>query len=126
MEILGEILASIFLVGGGIFGLVGSVGLVKLPDTMQRLHAPTKAATMGVAGVLIASVIYFPLVIGKITFHEILIALFILLTAPITANFIAKVYLLNNKRKAELPETTTEHGWTIYDAPPDQPSQGGS
>jgi multicomponent K+:H+ antiporter subunit G len=125
MQIIGEVLASLFLILGGIFALVGSIGLIKLRDTMQRLHAPTKAATLGVAGVLIASVIYFPLVIGKITFHEILIALFILLTAPITANFIAKVFLLENKRKSDLPDTTTEHGWTIYDAPPEQPDGRG-
>lgn len=121
MQILGEILASLFLIGGGIFGLVGSIGLIKLPDTMQRLHAPTKAATLGVAGILIASMIYFLLVKDKFTFHEILIAVFILLTAPITANFIAKVYLLGNKSKSDLPDTTNENGWTIYDAPPEQP-----
>ena len=41
----------------GVFGLVGSYGLLKLRDPMQRLHAPTKATTVGVGAVLIASVL---------------------------------------------------------------------
>ncbi|MEC8196214.1 MAG: monovalent cation/H(+) antiporter subunit G, partial [Pseudomonadota bacterium] len=49
-----EILVSFFIVLAGVFGLVGSFGMLKLKDTMQRLHAPTKATTLGVGGVLIA------------------------------------------------------------------------
>ena len=43
------------LVVGGVFGVVGGWGLVRLPDPMTRLHAPTKAATLGVGAVLVAS-----------------------------------------------------------------------
>ena len=58
MSFVAEILISIALVVSGIFGFVGSYGLVKLKDTLQRLHAPTKATTLGVGGVLIASMIW--------------------------------------------------------------------
>ena len=118
MDILVEILVSFFLVVSGIFGLVGSYGMIKLKDTMQRLHAPTKATTVGVGGVLIASMIYFLLIKGSLSFHELLITLFLFLTAPITANFIAKTYLTENVPEDELPETGREYGWAIYDAPP--------
>ena len=57
MDLAGEILISAMLVIGGAFGLVGSYGLVKLPDQMTRLHAPTKAATLGVGGIMIASLL---------------------------------------------------------------------
>ena len=37
--------------------LVGAVGLIRLPDFYMRLHAPTKASTLGVGGVLLASML---------------------------------------------------------------------
>jgi multicomponent K+:H+ antiporter subunit G len=50
MAMLAEIIISALLVIGGIFGLVGSFGMIKLQDTLQRLHAPTKAATWAWVG----------------------------------------------------------------------------
>lgn len=120
MNLLAEILVSFFLLVSGVFGLVGSFGLVKLRNTMQRLHAPTKATTLGVGGVLIASMLYFLLVKGSFSFHELLITLFLFLTAPITANFIAKTYLSVNVDRKDLPETGRDYGWAIYDDPPEQ------
>ena len=52
MNPIAELLISFFILVSGVFGLVGSYGLIKLRDTMQRLHAPTKATTLGVGGVL--------------------------------------------------------------------------
>ena len=123
MSIVAEILISVFLVISGVFGLTGSYGLIKLRDTMQRLHGPTKATTLGVGGALIASMLYFLLVEGKFSFHELLITLFLFLTAPITANFIAKTYIVRNVRRQDLPETGGDYGWAIYDDPPEQPSE---
>ena len=119
MGFISELLISIFLVISGVFGFVGSFGLVKLKDSMQRLHAPTKATTLGVGGVLIASMIYFYVKNGYLSVHEVLITVFLLLTAPITANFIAKTYMARNVRPAELPESASEYGWSIYDEPPE-------
>ncbi|WP_425049761.1 Na+/H+ antiporter subunit G [Psychromarinibacter sp. S121] len=118
MHIALEIAVSAFLVIAGVFGLVGSFGLIKLRDTMQRLHAPTKATTLGVGGVLIASMVYHWADGGQITFHELLITLFLFLTAPVSANFIAKAYLAQNVAEKDLPEPLTEHGWAIYNDPP--------
>jgi multicomponent K+:H+ antiporter subunit G len=120
MHFLTEILISFFLIVSGIFGLVGSYGLIKLRDTMQRLHAPTKATTVGVGGVLIASMLYFLLVEGTLSFHELLITLFLFLTAPITANFIAKTYMQAHLRQSDLPPTERAYGWSIYDDPPSE------
>ena len=72
-------------------GPIHMLNLIKLKDTVQRLHAPTKATTLGVGGVLIASIIYFIAKTGHLSFHELLITLFLFLTAPITANFIANL-----------------------------------
>jgi len=119
MSFTAELLISVALVISGIFGFVGSYGLLKLKDTLQRLHAPTKATTLGVGGVLIASMIFFYAETGHISVHELLISLFLFLTAPITANFIAKAYLARNIRQEDLPSSDGDFGWSVYDDPPD-------
>ena len=119
MNIFAELLISIFIVISGIFGFVGSYGLIKLKDSLQRLHAPTKATTLGVGGVLIASMIYIYAKTGYVSIHELLITLFLFLTAPITANFIAKVYLARNIEEDALPQSEGPYGWSVYDDPPD-------
>lgn len=118
MPFVAELIISVALVISGIFGFVGSYGLIKLKDSVQRLHAPTKATTLGVGGVLIASMIYFYAKTGYVSVHELLITLFLFLTAPITANFIAKTYMARNMREEDLPESTSTYGWSIYDDPP--------
>lgn len=111
-----DILISIFLVISGIFGLVGSVGLIKLPDPMMRLHAPTKATTLGVGGALIASMLYSYFVIGVFSFHELMIALFLFITAPITGHFIAKTHLHLLHKPADLPKTASGRPWASYES----------
>lgn len=115
MEQIAEIVISLLLVAAGIFGLVGSFGLLKLPDTMTRLHAPTKATTLGVGGVLIASMLYFWIIQGKLSWHEFLITMFLLLTAPITANFIAKAHLHRFGNKDDMPDTGTSREWATFE-----------
>ena len=114
MDLFWEILISALLVIGGFFGLVGSFGLVKLPDPMTRLHAPTKAATLGVGAVLIASMIYFAAFHDNLTLHELMITLFIFLTAPISAHFIAKANMLRDHRPEDLPRPEGEGDWAVY------------
>lgn len=116
MELFAEILIASSLVIAGLFGLVGSYGLIKLPDPMTRLHAPTKATTLGVGGVLIASMIYFLVFGNGLSFHELLITLFLFLTAPITANFIAKTHLHRNVSPEDLPNTGTDRPWASFES----------
>jgi len=112
---LADILLSLLLVIGAIFALIGSFGLIKLQDTMQRLHAPTKATTVGVGAALITSMGAFALFHGKISWHELLITLFLLLTAPITANLLAKAHMHSRLRKEDLPPTGVTDEWATFD-----------
>ena len=95
-QIIGTYIASLSLIIGSGFVLVGAIGLLKFNDSMTRLHAPTKVGTLGIGMLLVASVIH-SFDIGKPSIHEFLIMAFLFVTAPITANFIAKV---NMHRKA--------------------------
>ena len=90
MEFWLESLVAIVLVIGGVFLLIGSIGLVRLPDLYTRLHGPTKATTLGIAGLLLASSIVSSFNEGSLSIHEWLITLFLLITAPVSANMIAK------------------------------------
>ena len=116
MAIWQEIIVAVFLVCAGFFGLVGSLGLIKLPDPMTRLHAPTKASTLGVGGVLIASMLFFVFTTGSFSFHELLITLFLFLTAPITAHFIAKANLHGTVDRTELPPTGSDRPWAGFES----------
>lgn len=118
--LLAELLVAALLVVGGIFGLVGSFGLVKLRDPMQRLHAPTKAATLGLAGVLAASAFHFWFALGLLTWHEMLITIFIIVTAPLTAYFLSKAHLIRTVPKADLPPTGNGKDWATFT--PDDPA----
>lgn len=121
-----EILVSALLVMAGIFGLVGSFGLLRLPGMMTRLHAPTKATTLGVGGALIASMVYFWVFMDHFSFHELMITLFLFLTAPITANLIAKAHLHRSEQPENLPDSGTGRGWATFDETADPSRRTGS
>jgi multicomponent K+:H+ antiporter subunit G len=80
-------LAALVLLGG-LFSLVGAVGLLRLPDFYMRLHAPTKATTLGVGGVLLAS-LGLAWWRGEPGVQALLITLFLFVTAPVSANLMA-------------------------------------
>ncbi|MCF1707429.1 Na+/H+ antiporter subunit G [Tabrizicola sp. J26] len=115
---IAEIVISALLVLGGLFGLVGSFGLLKLNDPMKRLHGPTKATTVGVGATLVASVLYFKLVQGLVTWQELLIVVFLFITSPVTALFLAKAHLHRNMKPSDLPPTGTARGWATFDGDP--------
>ncbi|WP_170473005.1 Na+/H+ antiporter subunit G [Ruegeria arenilitoris] len=114
MQLLFEILISFFLIVSGIFGFVGSFGMIKLKDPMSRLHAPTKATTLGVGGVLLASIFHSGLIEGQLSLHELLITLFLFLTAPITALFIAKWHIHRHEKPVDLPDAGEDELWATH------------
>lgn len=77
---------------GGLFTLVGAIGMLRFRDFYMRLHAPTKATTLGVGGVLLASMAA-GFAQGTWLPHELLITLFLFVTAPVSANLLAKAAL---------------------------------
>ncbi len=85
-----ELLISALVLIGAFFTLVGSIGLYKLPDFYMRLHGPTKATTLGVGSILIASMLYFSFKSEAASLHEILVTVFLFITAPVSAHLMAK------------------------------------
>lgn len=100
-----DTLISALVLLGAAFALIGSIGLVTLPDFFCRLHGPTKATTLGVGGMLAASGLYFAAYGLTATPKELLVALFLFMTAPVSANLLAKSALhLGLRSLAAVPE----------------------
>jgi multicomponent K+:H+ antiporter subunit G len=97
-----ETLIGAALLIGAFFVLVGSIGLLRLTDFYARLHAPTKATTLGLGAILIASMAYFAVVRGEPSLHELLITLFLFLSAPVSAYLLAKA-AMHLDRAGRLP-----------------------
>ena len=110
-----EALVALLVLVSCVFLFVGSLGLVRLTDMMQRLHAPTKATTLGIGGILIASMIYFAAA-GDPSIHELMITMFLFLTAPVSAKMISKAHILRSRKtQEEMTPTGTGVGWATFD-----------
>lgn len=84
-----DLIVSALILFGAAFVLLGSLGLAKLPSFFMRLHGPTKASTLGVGSILLGSAVYFS-VHGGLSVHEILILIFLFITAPVSALLMAR------------------------------------
>lgn len=105
--VLEAAVAGLLLVGAA-FLVVGSIGLVRFPDFFMRLHSPTKSSTLGVGGVLLASMLWH-WSHGEWALRELLITLFVFVTAPVSAQLLALAALhLRVPSKAEPPEDRPE------------------
>jgi multicomponent K+:H+ antiporter subunit G len=112
---IADLLISALLVIGGLFGLIGAFGLLKLRAPMQRLHAPTKATTVGVGSALIASAATAALG-GGAPWQEAMVVIFLFLTAPLTALYLAKAHLHGTIDRADVPKPETGD-WAGYTPP---------
>lgn len=116
-----QVVLSVLLLFGCFFILVGALGLVKLSSFFKRLHAPTKASTLGVGCVLVGSVCYHLFLGEDPQPRELLITVFLFITAPISAHMMAKAALsLLMEKRPMLPgdETAKEEA-----LPPPRPKQ---
>jgi multicomponent K+:H+ antiporter subunit G len=77
--------AAVLLVCGGLLTLIGALGLLRLKSFFARMHAPTMGATLGTGCVLFASMLVSSAVSDRLVIHELLIAAFLTMTAPVTA-----------------------------------------
>ncbi len=105
-----ELLISLAIVIGATFTLVASYGLIKLDNPMSRLHAPTKASTLGV-GCILAAAMVFDFARGETSVQELLIIAFLFVTAPVSAMFLAKVAIHRRRLSQEPPPPPVDTNW---------------
>jgi multicomponent Na+:H+ antiporter subunit G len=94
---MSEILTGVLLLLGAIFVLVSAVGVVRLPDVWMRLHAATKAGTLGAGLVLLAATIFFGSL--AVSVKAMLVFLFLLITAPVAAHVLGRAAYVDGAEK---------------------------
>lgn len=104
-----EIFISLLILTGATFTFIGSLGLARLKDFYTRIHGPTKATTLGVGSLLVASTLYFSFHEDSVSLHEVLVTLFLFITAPVSAHMLTKAALhLGLQSLAKLPGQQTD------------------
>jgi multicomponent Na+:H+ antiporter subunit G len=81
-------IAHLFLLVGSLFVLVAALGLLRLPDLLMRMHAATKAGTLGAGLLLVGVAVSTP--DPSVMARALATFVFLLLTAPIAAHLIAR------------------------------------
>lgn len=84
VHVMVEIVVALLLLVGAMTTLTGSLGLLRLRNFYERVHAPTLGTTLGVTCIAAASMIYFSALETRPVLHEVLILLFVTATTPIT------------------------------------------
>ncbi len=85
---MSEWVTSILMLAGSFFSFVAALGMLRLPDTLTRMHAATKAGTLGTGLILIAVAAFYQEI--GITLRALVAIVFLLLTAPVAAHLIGR------------------------------------
>lgn len=84
--------ALLLLLGAGL-AFIGSLGLLRLGSFYERVHAPTLGTTLGAGCVLAASMVFFSALQARPVLHEVLIAVFVAITTPVTLLLLVRAAL---------------------------------
>ncbi|MUK87050.1 Na+/H+ antiporter subunit G [Ornithinibacillus sp. L9] len=115
INILVNIVIVICLLLGTFFVLSGSIGIARFPDIYTRLHAATKASTLGLSGILIGAFLFLYIEHNIVSGKLLLAIVFILLTAPVSAHMISRaahkvgVKPITKNRRDEYEEAIREN-----------------
>ena len=89
---------ALLLVAGASIVLIGALGLLRLPTFYQRVHGPAIIVTLGAGFLLLASMVYFTALQSRPVIHEIIIGVFLLLTAPVVAMTVTRAAVYRDLR----------------------------
>jgi multicomponent K+:H+ antiporter subunit G len=91
------LIVAFFLILGSGLTLIGAIGALRLKNFYQRIHAPTLGTTWGTGSILIASMVFFSVTEGRLVLHEVLIAVFVTATTPVTLVLLARAALYRDR-----------------------------
>lgn len=107
---MSEWIAAALLVLGGFFCFAAGVGVVRFKDTYARMHASTKAGTLGLCLVCVAVMIEAE-TWGNVV-EAAFVFLFMIATAPVGAHLIARAAF--RARSPEAPGTAHDPGCDTF------------
>lgn len=90
------LVAFLILLGAGVT-LVGSLGLLRLKSFYERVHAPTLGTTLGMGSIILGSIVCFSVLQSRPLVHELLIAAFVTVTAPVTLMLLVRAALYRDR-----------------------------
>lgn len=96
---------ALLLVLGGLVTVIGALGLARLQSFYQRIHGPAITVTLGAGCILLASMLYFSVAQSRLVIHEVLITVFVLMTAPVVAMLIMRAAVYRDLRERSKPST---------------------
>jgi multicomponent K+:H+ antiporter subunit G len=102
--------AAALLVIGGLTALVGSAGLLRLRSFYTRMHAPAMATTLGTGCVLVASMLVSSALSRRPSVHELLITLFVVITAPVASMLLMRAGIHRDAMRKAAPESRLPRG----------------
>ena len=91
------LLTALCVLAGAAVTLIGSLGLLRLGTFYARVHAPTLGTTLGMASILAGSALCFSVLEARPVVHEILIAVFVTLTTPVTLMLLGRAALYRDR-----------------------------
>ncbi|CCG01461.1 monovalent cation/H(+) antiporter subunit G [Blastococcus saxobsidens] len=132
LEVVGDVVAVVLLLLGALLCLTAGIGLVRFPDVLTRMHAGTKPQVLGVLLIMVAGAIR--LQGWSATWMLLLVAVFQLLTAPVSAHMISRVayrrrhvrrdlLLVDELRADDELRDRVYRGDEPADAPPQEPGR---
>jgi len=102
---------------GGCIVFIGTLGLLRLPTFYQRMHGPAISITLGAGCILIASMILFTAAQSRPVVHELLITLFVMMTAPVVSMLLMRMAVYRDLRGHKGGFSARDE--KVYRQPPD-------
>ncbi|MGY1717885.1 MULTISPECIES: monovalent cation/H(+) antiporter subunit G [unclassified Blastococcus] len=131
IETAGDVIAVVLVLLGAFLCLTAGLGLLRFPDVLARMHAGTKPQVLGVLLIMIGGAIR--LQGWSATWMLLLVAVFQMLTAPVSAHMISRVayrrrhvrrdLLLVDELHTERRPDRVYRGDEPADAPPEEPGR---
>lgn len=104
------LVTALLVLLGATLALTGSIGLLRLKSFYDRVHAPTMGSTLGAGLILIASMVLFSALELRPVLHEILIAVFMTVTTPVTYMLLVRAALHRDQDERDRDEEDRDEG----------------
>ncbi len=102
------LLVAFLALAGAAMTLIGSIGLLRLDPFFNRIHPPTVGSSLGMALIVLASIVCFSVLRSRPSVHEILIAIFVTMTTPVTFMLLARAALYRDRLEDRAASTAHE------------------
>ncbi|HZV57708.1 MAG TPA: monovalent cation/H(+) antiporter subunit G [Sphingobium sp.] len=96
------LIVALLVLAGATMTLIGSLGLLRFKTFYERVHPPTLGSTMGMALIVLGSIVCFSVLRARPSVHEILIGIFMTATTPIAFMLLARAALYRDRAEQGL------------------------